>query len=62
MWLVVPLPAWPMLTVPGLARASASAALMSAKRPSALVAITIGTVVSRLSGANSGTIDGLPAR
>ena len=37
MWLVVPLPAWPMLTVPGLALASATTAFMSAKRlPSAL--------------------------
>ena len=35
---------------------------MSAKRLSVRVTITIGTVVSRLIGANSGTIDGLPAR
>ena len=57
----MPLPEWPTLTVPGFALASASALFMSGKRLSARVTIIVGTVVSRLIGANSGTIDGLPA-
>jgi len=35
--------------------------VMSAKRLSARVTISVGTVVSKLMGANSGTIDCLPA-
>ncbi len=62
MWLVVPLPAWPILTVPGLALASASAARMFAKRPPGLPTMIMGTVLSREIGVNRGTIDGLPAR
>ena len=44
-----------------IALASASTLFMSGKRLSARVTIIVGTVVSRLIGANSGTIEGLPA-
>ena len=43
------------------ALASASTARMSVKRPSGRATITIGTVVSTLSGITVASIDGLPA-
>ena len=61
-WLVVPLPEWPMLTVPGLALASASRARASAKRLSARVTTRVGTVVRMLTGASRESISFLPAK
>ena len=61
MWLVVPLPAWPSETAPGLALASASSAFQSAYLLLAGTTTTIGTGDSMVSGRNSGIIDGLPA-
>ena len=49
---MVPLPEWPMLTVPGLALASASRLFMSVKRLSARTTTRVGTVVRMLTGAN----------
>ena len=61
-WLVVPLPEWPMLIVPGLARHSATTLFMSVKRLSARVTTSVGTVVRMLTGANWDSISFLPAK
>ena len=50
-----------MLIVPGLALAAASSDWKSVKRLLAGTTTIIGTVLSMLTGANDGTIDGLPA-
>ena len=60
-WFGVPFPAWPMLIVPGLAFAAARRDCQSVKRLLAGTTTIIGTVLSMLTGANEGTIDGLPA-
>ena len=60
-WLVVPLPEWPMVTVPGLTLASASNVRASVKRLSDRVTIRVGAVVRILTGANTGSIGCLPA-
>ena len=60
-WFGVPLPAWPMLIVPGLALAVASSDCQSVKRLLAGTTTIMGTVLSILTGAKDGTIDGLPA-
>ena len=51
-----------MLTVPGLARHSATTLFMSVKRLSARVTTSVGTVVRMLTGANWDSISFLPAK
>jgi len=60
-WLVVPLPEWPIVTVPGLALASASSVFMSGKR-SGRVTTRVGAVVRMLTGASTCSICCLPAK